>query len=134
MKDLAIDFLYYFLASRAEIDSIIFDIFSSAFASFAFSASISCSGAFGKEALIAELLAKEVYILLCILSVLIKTCKLLVNVYDIGKRNENLALSVTAAAQSFSSHLSVMMTSDAEASLSKNITPCENTSGCAVSI
>ena len=43
---LVLDFLYYFLASRAEIDSIIFDIFSSAFASFAFSASISCSGAF----------------------------------------------------------------------------------------
>ena len=49
VKDLAIDFLYYFLASRAEIDSIIFDIFSSAFASFAFSASISCSGAFARK-------------------------------------------------------------------------------------
>ena len=49
VKDLAIGFLYYFLASRAEIDSIIFDIFSSAFASFAFSASISCAGAFARK-------------------------------------------------------------------------------------
>ena len=49
VQDLAFDFLYYFLASRAEIDSIIFDIFSSAFASFAFSASISCAGAFARK-------------------------------------------------------------------------------------
>ncbi len=46
---LVLDLLYYFLASRAEIDSIIFDIFSSAFASFAFSASISCAGAFARN-------------------------------------------------------------------------------------
>ena len=49
VQDLAFDFLYYFLASRAEIDSIIFDIFSSAFASFAFSASMSCAGAFARK-------------------------------------------------------------------------------------